>query len=186
MSGTTDRYRGSFGKSLLTLGTQVLHGNSSILDWSITCRKVTITGSQRAIRTAESMIMQKVAYASERVMPFKFLKDILTENSQYISLTLCRIFFFFRVGSGSSTVIEWLEVQNVCSRSKAGRFSFLPLRESLWMAMVREIEFKFVEALGEASFWLSRIEWLAVSNCLYNCSPLNLFLYFYVWDFYLY
>ncbi|XP_050249977.1 protein BTR1 isoform X1 [Quercus robur] len=31
-------------------------------------RKVTITGSQRAIRAAESMIMQKVAYASERVM----------------------------------------------------------------------------------------------------------------------
>ncbi|PON43632.1 Polyribonucleotide nucleotidyltransferase [Parasponia andersonii] len=30
-------------------------------------RKVTITGSQRAIRTAESMIMQKVSYASERV-----------------------------------------------------------------------------------------------------------------------
>ncbi|XP_057735521.1 protein BTR1 isoform X1 [Arachis stenosperma] len=33
-----------------------------------TDRKVTITGSQRAIRTAESMIMQKVAYASERVL----------------------------------------------------------------------------------------------------------------------
>ncbi|KAH7537054.1 hypothetical protein FEM48_Zijuj03G0051500 [Ziziphus jujuba var. spinosa] len=33
-----------------------------------TDRKVTITGSQRAIRAAESMIMQKVAYASERVM----------------------------------------------------------------------------------------------------------------------
>ncbi|XP_062091942.1 protein BTR1 isoform X2 [Humulus lupulus] len=32
-----------------------------------TDRKVTITGSQRAIRTAESMIMQKVSYASERV-----------------------------------------------------------------------------------------------------------------------
>lgn len=32
-----------------------------------TDRKVTITGSQRAIRTAESMIMQKVAYATERV-----------------------------------------------------------------------------------------------------------------------
>lgn len=31
-------------------------------------RKVTITGSQRAIRAAESMIMQKVAYASERVI----------------------------------------------------------------------------------------------------------------------
>lgn len=31
-----------------------------------TDRKVTITGSQRAIRAAESMIMQKVAYASER------------------------------------------------------------------------------------------------------------------------
>ncbi|XP_021897819.1 protein BTR1 isoform X2 [Carica papaya] len=31
-------------------------------------RKVTITGSQRAIRQAESMIMQKVAYASERAM----------------------------------------------------------------------------------------------------------------------
>ncbi|KAL5569479.1 hypothetical protein UlMin_026054 [Ulmus minor] len=30
-------------------------------------RKVTITGSQRAIRAAESMILQKVAYASERV-----------------------------------------------------------------------------------------------------------------------
>ena len=29
-------------------------------------RKVTITGSQRAIRTAESMILQKVAYATER------------------------------------------------------------------------------------------------------------------------
>ncbi|XVF83003.1 hypothetical protein PTKIN_Ptkin16aG0097800 [Pterospermum kingtungense] len=33
-----------------------------------TDRKVTITGSQRAIRQAESMIMQKVAYAAERVM----------------------------------------------------------------------------------------------------------------------
>ncbi|KAE7997118.1 hypothetical protein FH972_001777 [Carpinus fangiana] len=33
-----------------------------------TDRKVTITGSQRAIRAAESMIMQKVTYASERVM----------------------------------------------------------------------------------------------------------------------
>ncbi|KAK7391517.1 hypothetical protein VNO78_19933 [Psophocarpus tetragonolobus] len=33
-----------------------------------TDRKVTITGSQRAIRTAESMILQKVAYATERVM----------------------------------------------------------------------------------------------------------------------
>ncbi|KAB1211043.1 RNA-binding protein Nova-2 [Morella rubra] len=33
-----------------------------------TDRKVTITGSQRAIRAAESMILQKVAYASERVM----------------------------------------------------------------------------------------------------------------------
>ncbi|XVF23475.1 hypothetical protein REPUB_Repub13aG0042200 [Reevesia pubescens] len=33
-----------------------------------TDRKVTITGSQRAIRQAESMIMQKVAYATERVM----------------------------------------------------------------------------------------------------------------------
>ncbi|XP_062155614.1 protein BTR1 isoform X1 [Alnus glutinosa] len=33
-----------------------------------TDRKVTITGSQRAIRAAESMIMQKVAYASERVI----------------------------------------------------------------------------------------------------------------------
>ncbi|KAI9124527.1 hypothetical protein K1719_004449 [Acacia pycnantha] len=33
-----------------------------------TDRKVTITGSQRAIRTAESMIMQKVAYAAERAM----------------------------------------------------------------------------------------------------------------------
>ncbi|KAL2601355.1 hypothetical protein AAZX31_10G187700 [Glycine max] len=31
-----------------------------------TDRKVTITGSQRAIRTAESMILQKVAYATER------------------------------------------------------------------------------------------------------------------------
>jgi RNA-binding protein Nova len=30
-------------------------------------RKVTITGSQRAIQSAESMILQKVAYASERV-----------------------------------------------------------------------------------------------------------------------
>ncbi|XWS75234.1 hypothetical protein CRYUN_Cryun01aG0068200 [Craigia yunnanensis] len=33
-----------------------------------TDRKVTITGSQRAIHQAESMIMQKVAYATERVM----------------------------------------------------------------------------------------------------------------------
>ncbi|KAE9619248.1 putative K domain-containing protein [Lupinus albus] len=33
-----------------------------------TDRKVTITGSQRAIRTAESMILQKVAYATERVI----------------------------------------------------------------------------------------------------------------------
>ncbi|XP_020222551.1 protein BTR1 [Cajanus cajan] len=33
-----------------------------------TDRKVTITGSQRAIRTAESMISQKVAYATERVI----------------------------------------------------------------------------------------------------------------------
>ncbi|KAH7547822.1 hypothetical protein JRO89_XS14G0020700 [Xanthoceras sorbifolium] len=33
-----------------------------------TDRKVTISGSQRAIRSAESMIMQKVAYASERPM----------------------------------------------------------------------------------------------------------------------
>ncbi|XWS56368.1 hypothetical protein CRYUN_Cryun09bG0080000 [Craigia yunnanensis] len=33
-----------------------------------TDRKVTITGSRRAIRQAESMIMQKVAYATERVM----------------------------------------------------------------------------------------------------------------------
>ncbi|XP_057422862.1 protein BTR1 isoform X2 [Lotus japonicus] len=33
-----------------------------------TDRKVTITGSQRAIRTAESMIVQKVAYATERVV----------------------------------------------------------------------------------------------------------------------
>ncbi|EOY18873.1 PREDICTED: protein BTR1 isoform X2 [Theobroma cacao] len=33
-----------------------------------TDRKVTITGSQRAIRQAESMIMQKVAYATDRVM----------------------------------------------------------------------------------------------------------------------
>jgi RNA-binding protein Nova len=32
-----------------------------------TDRKVTITGSQRSIRTAESMILQKVAYATERV-----------------------------------------------------------------------------------------------------------------------
>uniref|UniRef100_A0A2P2JU93 K Homology domain-containing protein n=1 Tax=Rhizophora mucronata TaxID=61149 RepID=A0A2P2JU93_RHIMU len=31
-----------------------------------TDRKVTITGSQRSIRAAEDMIMQKVAYASER------------------------------------------------------------------------------------------------------------------------
>ncbi|KAJ1435809.1 K-like proteiny domain [Sesbania bispinosa] len=33
-----------------------------------TDRKVTITGSQRAIRTAESMILQKVAHAAERVI----------------------------------------------------------------------------------------------------------------------
>ncbi|ONI21856.1 hypothetical protein PRUPE_2G093900 [Prunus persica] len=33
-----------------------------------TDRKVTITGSQRAIRAAESMILQKVSYASERAM----------------------------------------------------------------------------------------------------------------------
>ncbi|KAJ7974984.1 RNA-binding protein Nova-1 [Quillaja saponaria] len=33
-----------------------------------TDRKVTITGSQRAVRAAESMILQKVAYASERAM----------------------------------------------------------------------------------------------------------------------
>ncbi|KAB2627048.1 RNA-binding protein Nova-1-like [Pyrus ussuriensis x Pyrus communis] len=33
-----------------------------------TDRKVTITGSQRAIRAAESMIMHKVSYASERAM----------------------------------------------------------------------------------------------------------------------
>lgn len=33
-----------------------------------TDRKVTITGSQRSIRQAESMIMQKVAYSSERVI----------------------------------------------------------------------------------------------------------------------
>ncbi|XP_031265225.1 protein BTR1-like isoform X1 [Pistacia vera] len=33
-----------------------------------TDRKVTISGSQRSIRAAESMIMQKVAYASERLM----------------------------------------------------------------------------------------------------------------------
>lgn len=33
-----------------------------------TDRKVTITGAQRAIRTAESMILQKVAYATERVI----------------------------------------------------------------------------------------------------------------------
>ncbi|KAG2401905.1 Protein BTR1-like protein [Vigna angularis] len=33
-----------------------------------TDRKVTITGAQRAIRTAETMILQKVAYASERVI----------------------------------------------------------------------------------------------------------------------
>ncbi|XP_009361432.1 protein BTR1 isoform X2 [Pyrus x bretschneideri] len=33
-----------------------------------TDRKVTITGSQRAIHAAESMIMQKVSYASERAM----------------------------------------------------------------------------------------------------------------------
>ncbi|KAF7820204.1 Protein BTR1 [Senna tora] len=33
-----------------------------------TDRKVTITGSQRAIRTAEAMILQKVAYAAERAM----------------------------------------------------------------------------------------------------------------------
>lgn len=32
------------------------------------CRKVTITGSQRAIRAAETMIMQKVSYASERAL----------------------------------------------------------------------------------------------------------------------
>ncbi|GAV87425.1 KH_1 domain-containing protein/KH_3 domain-containing protein [Cephalotus follicularis] len=32
-----------------------------------TDRKVTITGSQRAVRAAEDLIMQKVAYASERV-----------------------------------------------------------------------------------------------------------------------
>ena len=36
---------------------------------------------------------------------------------------------------------------NACSRSKAGRFSFLLLRESMPMAMSGEIEFKFVEAL---------------------------------------
>jgi RNA-binding protein Nova len=29
-------------------------------------RKITITGSQRAIHAAEDMIMQKVSYASER------------------------------------------------------------------------------------------------------------------------
>jgi len=39
-----------------------------LLFCTLFCRKVTITGSQRAIRAAESMIMQKVAYASERVM----------------------------------------------------------------------------------------------------------------------
>ncbi|KAK7268490.1 hypothetical protein RIF29_21189 [Crotalaria pallida] len=33
-----------------------------------TDRKVTITGSQRAIRIAETMILQKVAYANERVV----------------------------------------------------------------------------------------------------------------------
>ncbi|CAK8572964.1 unnamed protein product [Lathyrus sativus] len=33
-----------------------------------TDRKVTITGSQRSIRTAESMILQKVSYATERVV----------------------------------------------------------------------------------------------------------------------
>ncbi|OIV90598.1 hypothetical protein TanjilG_01679 [Lupinus angustifolius] len=33
-----------------------------------TDRKVTITGSQRAIRTAETMVLQKVAYATERVV----------------------------------------------------------------------------------------------------------------------
>jgi hypothetical protein len=34
---------------------------------SLLYRKVTITGSQSSIRTAESMILQKVAYATERV-----------------------------------------------------------------------------------------------------------------------
>jgi len=39
----------------------------SILFFSaLSCRKITITGSQRAIRAAEDMIMQKVSYASER------------------------------------------------------------------------------------------------------------------------
>ncbi|KAK9911677.1 hypothetical protein M0R45_035573 [Rubus argutus] len=33
-----------------------------------TDRKVTITGSQRAIHAAETMIMQKVSYASERAL----------------------------------------------------------------------------------------------------------------------
>lgn len=66
MSGTTDRYNDFNFMNLL------LHGMSSDVlmfnQLALFGRKVTITGSQRAIRAAESMIMQKVAYASERVM----------------------------------------------------------------------------------------------------------------------
>ncbi|XP_041022160.1 protein BTR1 isoform X1 [Juglans microcarpa x Juglans regia] len=63
---------GRGGRNIMEIG-QVTGARIKISDrgdfvTGTTNRKVTITGSHRAIRAAESMIMQKVAYASERVI----------------------------------------------------------------------------------------------------------------------
>ncbi|KAG2729725.1 hypothetical protein I3843_01G257900 [Carya illinoinensis] len=63
---------GRGGRNIMEIG-QVTGARIKISDRGdfvagTTNRKVTITGSHRAIRAAESMIMQKVAYASERVI----------------------------------------------------------------------------------------------------------------------
>lgn len=65
MSGTTDRYNNPNFINLL-LGIKFLANSFS--PFTLCDRKVTITGSQRAIHQAESMILQKVANASERMM----------------------------------------------------------------------------------------------------------------------
>lgn len=67
MSGTTDRYGMNFHhiKHDILCVFLLIRVECLIAPFPMLCRKVTITGSQGAIRAAESMIRQRVAYASE-------------------------------------------------------------------------------------------------------------------------
>ncbi|KAM7262807.1 hypothetical protein ACFE04_000490 [Oxalis oulophora] len=80
MTGTNDSY--SVSSTLAEIYAQNIYSNlfcdQRLLNFD---RKVTITGSQRAVQAAEDMIMQKVAYASEKAVP--------VNNVMRLTITRC-------------------------------------------------------------------------------------------------